>query len=78
MCHCATEICTTSSCHFCLLLVPHHHLHHYYAKYKVYEAVLEFVACDVETARTTEDESGTMRWVSHLKLLIFPDINTTI
>ena len=64
ICYSATEICITSSCHFCLLLV-HHHLQLLCQKSN--ETVLEFLACDAQTFRRTEEKSNILRWVSHLK-----------
>ena len=34
---------------------------------KSYETVLEFLACDSQTVRRTEEKSGILRWVPHLK-----------
>ena len=34
---------------------------------KSYEAVLEFLACDAQTVKRTEERTGILRWVPRLK-----------
>ena len=34
---------------------------------KSYEAVLEFLACDAQTVKRTEEKTGILRWVPCLK-----------
>ena len=34
---------------------------------KSYEAVLEFLACDAQTVKRTEEKTGILRWVPRLK-----------